>query len=102
MRSCNSSDVPIAILRHSRAYRLARWTQFVSIERRHPLWGYLQGTLPRAMICRNKTSVAYLNPGIALDGFLLTMVSAGVFLMVSAQLVTRSVYLHQPGIDETA
>ena len=35
--SCNSSDKAIAILRASRAHPLARWHQFVSIERPEPL-----------------------------------------------------------------
>ena len=36
---------------HSRAYRLARWHRFVSIERREPLQTALQGILTRAMVC---------------------------------------------------
>ena len=35
--SCNSSGAAIAILRASRAYPLARWHRFVSIELRKPL-----------------------------------------------------------------
>ena len=35
--SCNSSGTAIAILRASRAHRLARWHRFVSIEHREPL-----------------------------------------------------------------
>ena len=35
--SCNSSDKAIAIPRASRAYPLARWHRFVSIERPEPL-----------------------------------------------------------------
>ena len=50
--SCNSSDIAIAILRVSRAYPLARWHRFVSIERRDPLQTALQGTSARAMFCR--------------------------------------------------
>ena len=51
-RSCNSSDTAIAIPRVSRAYRLARWHRFVSIERRQPLQTALQGISARAMVCR--------------------------------------------------
>ena len=50
--SCNSSVTAIAILRASRAYSLARWHRFVSIERREPLQTSLQGTSARAMVCR--------------------------------------------------
>ena len=46
---CNSSDKAIAILRASRAYLLARWHRFVSIEHRDPLSTALQGTSARAM-----------------------------------------------------
>ena len=53
--SCNSSVTAIAILRASRAYQLARWHRFVSIERREPLQTSLQGTSARAMICRKNT-----------------------------------------------
>ena len=45
---CNSSGTAIAILRASRAYPLARWHRFESIERRE----HLQGTSARAMVCR--------------------------------------------------
>ena len=55
--SCNSSAVPIAILGHFRAQRLARWNQFVSIERRYTVQTRLQGTMPRSMICQNSTNV---------------------------------------------
>ena len=48
--SCNSSVTAIAILRDSKAYPLARWHRFVSIERREPLQTALQGTSARAMI----------------------------------------------------
>ena len=50
--SCNSSVTAIAILRAYRAYPLARWHRFVSIERREPLQTSLQGTSARAMISR--------------------------------------------------
>ena len=50
--SCNSSVTAIAILRASRAYSLARWHRFVSIERREPLQTALQGTSARTMVCR--------------------------------------------------
>ena len=50
--SCNSSDKAIAILRTSRAHPLARWHQFVSIERPKPLQTALQGISARAMVCR--------------------------------------------------
>ena len=50
--SCNSSGTAIAILRASRAHRLARWHRFVSIEHREPLQTSLQGTSARAMFCR--------------------------------------------------
>ena len=50
--SCNSSDTAIAIPRGSRAYPLARWHRFVSIEHREPLQTSLQGTSARAMVCR--------------------------------------------------
>ena len=53
--SCNSSDKAIAILRASRAYPLARWHRFVSIERREPLQTALQGTSAHAMICWDNT-----------------------------------------------
>ena len=49
--SCNSSVTAIAVLRASRAHPLARWHQFVSIERREPLQTALQGTSARAMVC---------------------------------------------------
>ena len=55
--SCNSSDKAIAILRAYRAYRLARWLRFVSIERREPLQTSLQGTSARAMIFRNSADL---------------------------------------------
>ena len=55
MLSCNSSVTAIAILRASRAYPLARWHRFVSIERREPLQTALQGTSARAMIGRKAT-----------------------------------------------
>ena len=50
--SCNSPCTPIAFLSASRAHPLARWHQFVSIERREPLQTALQGTSARAMVCR--------------------------------------------------
>ena len=53
--SCNSSGKAIAILRASRAYQLARWHRFVSIERLEPLQTALQGTFARAMLCRKIT-----------------------------------------------
>ena len=53
--SCNSSGTAIAIPRGSRAYPLARWHRFVSIERRDPLQTSLQGTSARAMFCRKNT-----------------------------------------------
>ena len=71
--SCNSSGAAIAILRASRAYRLARWHRFVSIERPEPLQTSLQGTSARAMISRKNpdlphTSVrARLVPGPTLS-----------------------------------
>ncbi|MDD6752049.1 MAG: hypothetical protein PUE06_07895, partial [Bacteroidales bacterium] len=52
---CNSSGKAIAILRTSRAYQLARWHRFVSIERLEPLQTALQGTFARAMISRKIT-----------------------------------------------
>ena len=52
--SCNSSVTAIAILGASRAYPLARWHRFVSIERREPLQTSLQGTSARAMISRKR------------------------------------------------
>ena len=48
--SCNSSCTAIAILGAYRAYQLARWHRFVSIEHREPLQTALQGTFARAMI----------------------------------------------------
>ena len=42
---------------HSRAYRLARWHRFVSIERREPLQTSPQGTSARAMICRKSANL---------------------------------------------
>ena len=56
--SCNSSCTPIAFLRASRAHPLARWHQFVSIERPKPLQTALQGISARAMVCRRKNSFA--------------------------------------------
>ena len=53
--SCNSSGKAIAILRDCRAYLLARWHRFVSIERREPRQTALQGTFARAMVCRKIT-----------------------------------------------
>ena len=53
--SCNSPGKAIAILRASRAYQLARWHRFVSIEHREPLRTALQGTFARAMISRKIT-----------------------------------------------
>ena len=50
--SCNSPGKAIAILRASRAYPLARWHRFVSIERLEPCQTALQGTFARAMFCR--------------------------------------------------
>ena len=50
--SCNSSGMAIAILGAYRAYQLARWHRFVSIEHREPLQTSLQGTSARAMISR--------------------------------------------------
>ena len=50
--SCNSSDIAIAILRVSKAHRLARWHRFVSIALRKPLQTSPQGTSARAMVCR--------------------------------------------------
>ena len=50
-RSCNSSDKAIGLPGTSRAYQLARWHRFVSIERREPLQTSLQGTFARAVIC---------------------------------------------------
>ena len=55
-RSCNSSDTATAILGASKAYRLARWRRFVSIERREPLQTALRGTSARAMIS-NKLAI---------------------------------------------
>ena len=55
--SRNSPDKAIAFLRASRAYPLARWHQFVSIERREPLQTSLQGTSARAMIFRNSADL---------------------------------------------
>ena len=49
---CNSSVTAIAILGTSRAYQLARWHRFVSIEHCEPLQTALQGILTRAMVCR--------------------------------------------------
>ena len=65
--SCNSSDKAIAILPASRAHPLARWHQFVSIERREPLQTALQGTSARAVICGKaaelpRTAVQALHP----------------------------------------
>ena len=57
--SCNSSGTAIAILRASRAYRLARWHRFVSIERRDPLQTALQGTSARAMISRKNPDLPH-------------------------------------------
>ena len=54
MLSCNSSVTAIAILRASRAYPLARWHRFVSIEHREPLQTSPQGTSVRAMISRKR------------------------------------------------
>ena len=53
--SCNSSVTAIAIPRGSRAYPLARWHRFVSIERREPLQTALQGTSAHAMFCWDNT-----------------------------------------------
>ena len=55
--SCNSSVTAIAILRASRAYPLARWHRFVSIERPEPLQTSLQGTSARSMIFRNSAEL---------------------------------------------
>ena len=55
--SCKSPDKAIAILRDSRAHPLARWHQFVSIERREPLQTALQGISARAMVCRKITDL---------------------------------------------
>ena len=48
--SCNSSGIRIGPPGPSRAYHLARWHRFVSIEHREPLQTALQGTFARAMI----------------------------------------------------
>ena len=53
--SCNSSGKAIGLPGPSRAYQLARWHRFVSIERREPLQTALQGTFARAMLCRKIT-----------------------------------------------
>ena len=52
--SCNSPGTRIGLPGPSRAYQLARWCRFVSIERREPLQTSLQGTFARA-ICRKIT-----------------------------------------------
>ena len=57
--SCNSSGTAIAILGAYRAYPLARWHRFVSIERREPLQTSLQGTSARAMICRKLSELPH-------------------------------------------
>ena len=57
--SCNSSVTAIAILRAYRAYPLARWHRFVSIERREPLQTSLQGTSARAMVCRKNPDLPH-------------------------------------------
>ena len=57
--SCKSSGKAIAILRVCRAYLLARWHRFVSIERREPLQASLQGTFARVVICRKNPNLAY-------------------------------------------
>ena len=48
--SCNSPGTRIGLPGPSRAYQLARWHRFVSIEHREPLQTALQGTFARAMI----------------------------------------------------
>ena len=53
--SCNSPGTRIGLPGPSRAYQLARWHRFVSIERREPLQTALQGTFARAMISRKIT-----------------------------------------------
>ena len=53
--SCNSSGTRIGLPGPSRAYQLARWHRFVSIERLEPLQTALQGTFARAMISRKIT-----------------------------------------------
>ena len=53
--SCNSSGIRIGLPGPSRAYQLARWCRFVSIERLEPLQTARQGTVARAMICRKIT-----------------------------------------------
>ena len=53
--SCNSSSTRIGLPGPSRAYQLARWHRFVSIERLEPLQTALQGTFARAMISRKIT-----------------------------------------------
>ena len=55
LASCISPGKAIAILRDCRAYQLARWCRFVSIERLEPLQTALQGTFARAMVCRKIT-----------------------------------------------
>ena len=53
--SCNSPGTRIGLPGPSRAYQLARWCRFVSIERLEPLQTALQGTFARAMISRKIT-----------------------------------------------
>ena len=48
--SCNSPGTRIGLPGPSRAYQLARWHRFVSIERLEPCQTALQGTFARAMI----------------------------------------------------
>ena len=54
--SCNSPGTRIGLPGPSRAYRLARWHRFVSIERREPLQTALRGKSARAMIS-NKLAI---------------------------------------------
>ena len=53
--SCNSPGTRIGLPGPSRAYQLARWCRFVSIERLEPRQTALQGTFARAMISRKIT-----------------------------------------------
>ena len=48
--SCNLPGTRIGLPGPSRAYQLARWHRFVSIERLEPCQTALQGTFARAMI----------------------------------------------------
>ena len=53
--SCNSPGTRIGLPGPSRAYQLARWHRFVSIERPEPRQTALQSTFARAMISRKIT-----------------------------------------------